>query len=133
MRWFGLPIILLALSSPSAWAQSGDDEADVALYRKLIEEAKEVNTAMTASNARLAKSLEGYRKEIRLLRSDRDQFEAERRSVAERVAELKAQIAGLTREAAELYGRNALYVEEYTRIQREWATDNRLPQNGSKP
>ena len=133
MRRFNLSIIFLALSAQVAWAQSGDDEADVAFYRKLIEEANKVNVALTASNERLLKSLEGYREEVRLLRSDRDKFDAERRSVAKRVAELKAQITGLLRQAAELYRRNAQYVEEYTRIQRKRATDSRLPRNGAKP
>ena len=133
MRRFNLSIVFLALSAQVAWAQSGDDEADVAFYRKLIEEANKVNVALTASNERLVKSLEGHREEVRLLRSDRDKFDAERRSVSKRVTELKAQIAGLKRRASELYRRNTLYLQEYTRMQREWTTPSRPPRNGTKP
>ncbi len=133
MRWFNLSIAFLALSTHSAWAQPGDNEADVALYRVLIEEAKEVNVALTASNERLAKSLEGYREEILLLRSDRDKFNAEHKSVAKRVKELNALIAELKRQASELYRRNTLYLQEYTKIQREWMTDGPPPRNRTKP
>lgn len=133
MRWFNLSVVFLALSARAVWAQSGDDEVDAAFYRKLIEEATKVHAALTASNERLAKSLEGYRKEVRLLRSDRDKFDAERKSVAERVAELKAQITGLKREAAQLYRRNTLYLQEYISLQREWTRDSRPPGKVTEP
>jgi len=127
MRWISFSIVFLVLFSPSAWAQLGAEEANAAFYRKLIKEANEVNAALTASNERLAKALEGYRKEVRLLRSDRGKFDAERKSVADRVTQLKAQIAVLRRQASELYRRNVLYLQEYTRMQREWTTDSHPP------
>jgi len=133
MRWFCFSILFLTFSSHSAWAQPSVDDTDAAFYRKMIEEAKKVNTALTASNDRLAESLEGYRREVRLLRSDRDKFEAEHRSVAERVTQLTAQIAGLKQQASELYIRNSLCVQELTRIQRKWTTTSRPPENGTKP
>jgi len=131
MRRFTSSVILLAILSPTAFAQS--DDADVALYRKLIDEARQVNAALTASNGSLAKSLEEYRREIRLLRGDRAKFVAERESLAKRVAELRTQLAKLQREASVLYRHNMQYVQEYARIQREWTTDRRPSQNGTSP
>jgi len=133
MRWFFSSILLLAFSSHAAWAQPGADDADASFYLKLIEEARKVNTALTASSDRLAESLEGYRREVRLLQSDRDKFEAERKSVAERLAELKARVAELKQQASELYLRNSLCVQELTRIQRKWTTNSRPPENGTRP